>query len=170
MKVKEESKKVGLALSILKTKIMAFSPNTSWKTGKNGKSGRFYFLFFFFKNLFNWRLITLYIIVVFDIHWHESAMGVHVLSILISLPPSSPSHPSGLSQCTGFECPVSYIELGLFIYFTYGDINDSMLFSQIILPLPSPTESKSLFFTSVSFLSFAYRIVITIFLNSIYIC
>ena len=152
MKVKEESKKVGLALSILKTKIMAFSPNTSWKTGKNGKSGRFYFLFFFFKNLFNWRLITLYIIVVFDIHWHESAMGVHVLSILNSLPPSSPSHPSGLSQCTGFECPVSYIELGLFIYFTYGDINDSMLFSQIILPLPSPTESKSLFFTSVSFL------------------
>ena len=32
MKVREESKKVGLALSILKTKIMAFSPITSWKT------------------------------------------------------------------------------------------------------------------------------------------
>ena len=31
MKVKEESKKVGLALSILKTKIMAFSPITSWQ-------------------------------------------------------------------------------------------------------------------------------------------
>ena len=27
-----------------------------------------------------------------------------------------------------------------------------MLFSQIILPFPSPTESKSLFFTSVSLL------------------
>ena len=66
------------------------------------------------------------------------------------LPPGSPSHPSGLSQCTGFECPVSCIELGLVIYFTYGNIHVSMLFSQIIPPLPSPTESSSLFFISVS--------------------
>ena len=31
MKVKEESEKVGLKLSIQKTKIMASSPITSWK-------------------------------------------------------------------------------------------------------------------------------------------
>ena len=31
MKVKEESKKVGLKLKIQKTKIMAFSPITSWE-------------------------------------------------------------------------------------------------------------------------------------------
>ena len=31
MKVKEESEKVGLKLSIRKTKIMAFSPITSWQ-------------------------------------------------------------------------------------------------------------------------------------------
>ena len=31
MKVKEESEKVGLKLSIQKTKIMAFSPITSWQ-------------------------------------------------------------------------------------------------------------------------------------------
>ena len=31
MKVKEESEKVGLKLSIQKTKIMAFSPSTSWQ-------------------------------------------------------------------------------------------------------------------------------------------
>ena len=67
-------------------------------------------------------------------------------------PLSSPSPPSGLSQCTGFECPVSYIERGLMIYFTYGNIHVSMLFSQIIPPLPSPTASKSLFSTSVSLL------------------
>ena len=54
------------------------------------------------------------------------------------LQPPSPSHPSGLSQCTGFECPVSCIELGLVIYFIYGNIHVSMLFSQIISPLPSP--------------------------------
>jgi len=32
MKVKEESEKVGLKLNIQKTKIMAFSPITSWQT------------------------------------------------------------------------------------------------------------------------------------------
>ena len=31
MKVKEESEKVGLKLNILKTKIMAFGPITSWQ-------------------------------------------------------------------------------------------------------------------------------------------
>ena len=33
MKVKEESEKVGLKLNIQKTKIMAFSPITSWEMG-----------------------------------------------------------------------------------------------------------------------------------------
>ena len=33
MKVKEESEKVGLKLTIQKTKIMASSPITSWQTG-----------------------------------------------------------------------------------------------------------------------------------------
>ena len=32
MKVKEESEKVGLKLNILKTKIMASGPITSWQT------------------------------------------------------------------------------------------------------------------------------------------
>ena len=56
----------------------------------------------------------------------------------------SPSHPSGLSQCTSFECPVSCINLGLIFCFTYGNIHVSMLFSQIIPLSPSPTESNSL--------------------------
>ena len=70
----------------------------------------------------------------------------------IPFPPPSPSHPSGLSQCTSFERPVSCIKLGLVIYFTYGNIHVSMLFSQITPPSHSPTESKSLFFISVSLL------------------
>ena len=68
------------------------------------------------------------------------------------LPPPSPSHPSRLSQCAGFACRVSCIKLGLVIYFTYGNIHVSMLVPQIILPLPSPTESKSLLFISESLL------------------
>ena len=47
---------------------------------------------------------------------------------------------------------VSCIKPGLAICFTYDNIHVSMLFSQIIPPLPSPTESKCLFFTSVSLL------------------
>ena len=79
-------------------------------------------------------------------------MGVHVFSILNPLPPPSPSHPSGSSQCTSPEHPVSCIEPGLVISFTYGNIHVLVLFSQIITPSPSPTECKSLFFTSVSLL------------------
>jgi len=60
--------------------------------------------------------------------------------------------PSGSSQCISPELPVSCNEPGLAICFTYDNIHVSMLFSQIIPPLPSPTESKSLFFTSVSLL------------------
>ena len=68
------------------------------------------------------------------------------------LPPCSPSHPSGLSQCTSPEHPVSCIEPGLAIHFTYDNLHVSMSFSQIIPPSPSPTESKTLFYISVSLL------------------
>ena len=44
MKVKEESEKVGLKLSVQKTKIMASGPITSWQIdGETGNSGRLYF-------------------------------------------------------------------------------------------------------------------------------
>ena len=42
MKVKAESEKVGLKFNIQKTKIMAFSPITSWEI--DGESVRLYFL------------------------------------------------------------------------------------------------------------------------------
>ena len=75
-------------------------------------------------------------------------MGVHVFPILYPPPTSLPI----VSQCTSPEHPVSCIEPGLVILFTYDNIHASMLFSQIIPPLPSPSESESLFFTSVSLL------------------
>jgi len=66
------------------------------------------------------------------------------------LPPPSPYPPSGSSQCTSPKHPVSCIEPGLATHFMYDIIHISMPFSQIIPP--SPTESKRLFYTSVSLL------------------
>ena len=101
---------------------------------------------------FNWRLITLQYCIGFAIHQHESATGIHMFSSWTLLPPPSPYHPSGSSQCTSPKHPVSCIEPGLAIRFTYDIIHVSMPFSQIIPPSPSPTESKRLFYTSVSLL------------------
>ena len=98
---------------------------------------------------FNWRLITLKYFIGFAIHQHESAMGVHVFSIWT---PPYPHHPSRSSQCTSPEYPVSCVEPGLAIHFTYDIAHVSMPFSQINPPSPSPTESKRLFYTSVSLL------------------
>ena len=86
------------------------------------------------------------------IHQHKSAMGYICSPSWPSIPPPSQSHPSGSSKCTSPEHPVSCIEPGLVIYFTYDNVHVSMLFSQIIPTSSSPTEPKSLFFTSLSHL------------------
>ena len=79
-------------------------------------------------------------------------MIVHVFTILNPLPPLSPYHPAGSSQCTSPEHPVSCIKAGLVIRFTYDILHVSLPFSHIILLSPSPRESKRLFYTSVSLL------------------
>ena len=99
-------------------------------------------------------IFTLQYCIGFAIHQHESATGIHVFPILKPLPPPSPYNPSGSSQCTSLKHPVSCIEPGLAIRFIYDVIHVSMPFSQIIPPSPSPTESKRLFYTSVSLLLF----------------
>ena len=68
------------------------------------------------------------------------------------LPPPSPFHPSGSSQCTSPKHPVSCIEPGLAIHFIHDILHVSMPFSQIFPPSPSLTESIRLFYTSVSLL------------------
>ena len=58
----------------------------------------------------------------------------------------------GSFQCTSPKHPVLCIEHGLATRFIYDIIHASMPFSQIIPPSPSTTESKRLFYTSVSLL------------------
>ena len=103
--------------------------------------------FSFLKSIYLFWLEADYNIVVgFAIHWHESAW-VYMCSL--SWTPSS-SYPSGSSQCTSPEHPVLCIEPGLVICFYIWQYTYFSAISQIIPPSPSPTESKRLFFTSVS--------------------
>ena len=101
---------------------------------------------------FNWRLITLQYCGGFCHTFTWISHGCTCVPSWTPLPSPSPFHLSGSSQCTSPEHPASCIKLGLAIYFTYDNIHVSMLFSQITPPSPSPTESNSLFFISVSLL------------------
>jgi len=108
------------------------------------------FFFFFFSVLF---IYLLYNIVLVLPYIDMNPPWVYMCSpSWIPLAPPSPSHPSGSSQCTSPKHPVSCIEPGLAICFTYDSLHVSMPFFHIIPPSPSPTESKRLFYTSVSLL------------------
>ena len=111
----------------------------------------FYFitLFYFFQIIFiSWRLVTLqyckkYLQYCSDF-CHTLTWISHGFTCVPHVPPLwvIPVHqPWALVSC---------IQPGLVICFTLDNIHVSMLFSQIIPPSPSPTESKSLFYTSVS--------------------
>ena len=78
----------------------------------------------------------------------------HLLPHIISLDHSRAPAPSILYPvtCTSPKHPVSCNEHRLTICFLPDSIHVSMPFSQIIPPSPSPTESKSPFYTSVSLL------------------
>ena len=94
--------------------------------------------------------------------WSEMKLLSHVWlfvtpwTVAYQAPPSMEfsrqEYWSGLPCPSPGDLPNPGIEPGLVICFTYDNIHVSMLFSQIIPPSPSPTESKRLFYTSVSLL------------------
>ena len=106
--------------------------------------GGFIYLFYFF---------TLQYCIGFAIHWHESAMGVHVFSILSLwvIPVYQPREP----------CIMHWT--WTVIHFTYDNLHVSMPFSHII-PLSLP-ESKDCPIHLSLFCCLTYRVIVTIFLN-----
>ena len=108
----------------------------------------FYFIFlfsFYFMLLYNSVLVLPYV----DMNQPRVYMSSQSWTVL---PPPILYHLSGSSSCTSPKHPVSCIEHRLVIHFSHDSIHVSVPFSQIIPPSPSPIESKSLFFTSVSLL------------------
>ena len=132
-----------------------------------------YFLCFFlnFKFIyFNWRLITLQYCTGFAIHQHESTMGAHVFPILnppSHLPPhaiplghpSAPA-PSILYPASNLEWQfISYMILYMFQCHSPKSSH----------PLPLPQSPKDCSIHQYLFCCLVYRVIVTIFLNSIYI-
>ena len=113
------------------------------------------FSFFCFPFIFiSWRLITLQYCSGFVIHWHESAMELHVFPIPIPPPTSLSTRSLWVFPVHQAWALVSCTQPGLVICFTLDNIHVSMLFSWSIPPSPSPTESKWLFYKSVSLFLF----------------
>ena len=111
---------------------------------------KYVFYLFFFKFYF---IFKLYIIVLVLPNIKMNPPQVYMCSPSWTLlPPPSPYHPFGSSQCTSPKHPVSCIEPGLASCFIHAILHVSMPFSQIFPPSPSPTESIRLFYTSVSLL------------------
>ena len=131
-------------------------------------SGRNWFLKNKFIN-FNWRLITLHIVLVFAIYWHESAMGIHVLPILN--PPSRlPPHPipqghpsapalSTLSHALNLDWwYISHMIINMFQCYSLKSSHPRLL--------PQSPKVCSLYLCLPCCLT--YSVIVTIFLNSIY--
>ena len=97
-------------------------------------------LLFFFPFIFiSWKLITLQYCSGFVIHWHESAMGLHVFPIPIPPPTSLSTRSLWVFPVHQAQTLVSCIQPGLVICFTLDNTHVSMLFSRNLPPSPSPT-------------------------------
>ena len=122
-------------LLILKLRCLAMASSRENGNFKNS----FYWIVFFYFNLIAGQLF--YNIVLVLPYINMNPPWVYTCSpSWTPLPSPSPSHPSGSSS--NLDCQ----------FVSHVIIHVSVPFSQIIPPSPFPTESKRLFYTSVSLL------------------
>ena len=96
-------------------------------------------------------------------------MDLHVFPIPIPPPTSLSTRFLCVFPVHQAQTLVSCIQPGLVICFTLDNIHVLMLFSRNIPPSPSPQSPKFCSVHLCLFFCFAYRVIITIFLNSIYV-
>ena len=106
----------------------------------------------------------------FAIHQHESATGIHVFPILNPL-------PSSLSVPSLWVIPVHQTQASSIIHRTWtGDLFHIWYYTfqchspKSSHPLPLPQSPKECSIHLCLFCCLSYRVIITIFLNSIYMC
>ena len=132
----------------------------------------FSFICFFFKFkfiYFNWRLITLQYCIGFAIHQYESATGVHMFPILNTpsqLPPCTIplGHPS--APAPSILYPASNLDWRFISYMILYMFQCHSPTSSHPFPLPQSPKDCSIHLCL--FCCLTYRVIITIFLNSIY--
>ena len=131
-----------------------------------------HFIFFKYKFIyFNWRLITLQYCIGFAIHQHESTTGIHVFPIL-NLPSHIPPRTIPLGHPSAPAPSILYHALNLDWRFILHMI---LYMFQCHSPKSShphslPQSPKDCSIHLCLFCCLTYRVIVTIFLNSIYMC
>ena len=124
------------------------------------------------REMFDWRVIALNIVLVSAIHQYESATGIHV-SLLLEPPSHLPTHPKPLGCHRALDLSVLHhnSKFPQAIYFTYGSVYVSMLLSQFVPPSPlSPCPQVYSLCLCLHCCPANRFIALTIFLDSIYMC
>jgi len=129
------------------------------------------FFIYFFKIFiyFNWRVITLQYCIGFAIHQHESATGVHVFPILNShllphtIPLGHPSAPAPSIQYHASNLDWQFVSHMILYMFQCHSPKSSHF-----RPLPQSPKDCSIHLCL--FCCLVHRVIVTIFLNSIYMC
>ena len=102
--------------------------------------------------------------VIFAIHWHELDMDVHVFPC-----PELPSHLPSLPIPLGYPSALALSALFHALNLDWSSVSNMVIYMLQCYSLKSScTESETLFFISVSLLLCQIRVIITIFLNSVY--
>ena len=158
-KAEEPENKLPISIESLKKEESSRKTSTS----------TFLFCFKYKFIYFNWRLITLQYCIGFAIHQHESATGIHMFPIL------NTTHP----PCT---LPLGHLSVPAPSIQYHASNLDWLFVSYMILymfqchspksshPCSLPQSPKDCSIHLCLFCCLTYRITVTIFLNSIYMC